>query len=383
MPAKKKEKVSKGVAVSSASDNTGLSVEVLKQLASYGVIPRVEHDKVPKGHTGSLRLDWVMGGGIPKKRLTTLTGKRKTGKTTLATIICREEINRGGKVAYIDTENKFNADWAASLGVDLSRFVMLPVRTGEQLINTMKFLLTQDVFDGYVIDSIRGTTWDAEDSAEAEQMHMGIAGRMWNRFSRICSGPLEQSKAWMLALNGVYASMEPMSKEMIEPGGTGIPYMAALRLRTQPPIKVEGSDEITFKVKCLETQVGGRDGREGAVTVTYLGENKAIVNPLPDMSAMAKELNAVKTSGAWFYVGDGKYQGEAKFQEAMRDDPELYDYVFDAIMDKLTNEPPALSHEDLLEEPLTQEELDLFDEDALTQIEYDEIDEEAGDNMYL
>src|SRR5436190_14285478 len=238
MPAKKKEKVSKSVEVSDISGATGLSAEVLKQLASYGVIPRIEHDKVPKGHTGSLRLNWVMGGSITKKRLTTLTGKRKTGKTTLATIIAREEINRGGKVAYFDMENKFNADWATGLGVDLSQFVMMPVRTGEQLINTMKFLLTQDVFDGYVIDSIRGTTWDAEDNADAEQMHMGIAGRMWNRFSRICSAPLEQSKAWILALNGVYASMEPMSKEMIETGGTGIPYMAALRLRTQPPIKI-------------------------------------------------------------------------------------------------------------------------------------------------
>ena len=390
--AKNKDVKSKEVAVNK-KDNTGLPIDLLKTLAKFGVVPRVDHDHVKMQDTSSPRLNWLMGGGIPVGRVTTLSGKRKTGKSTIATIISAATLEQfpDGYVFYFDTENKFDIAWAESLGVDMSRFIFCPIETGEQLINALcgtvdsPGILAFPGLRGLVIDSIRGTKWDAEANATAEQQQFGVGGKMWNKFARMTSSRIKASDAWVLILNGVYKTMDANSHEMIEPGGEGVPFMASLRMRTKP-LEVLPDAGVKINLKCLESQVGRNSAREGTIVVNFVG-NKAVVNPLPEMSALAKDLEAIEMSGSWYKVGDEKWNGATEFEKAMADDPELFDHVYDAVMAKMNPDytPPARTYEEFLGEdhadlPLDTEEASTLnaDEDGVIVSELLEITTEES-----
>jgi recombination protein RecA len=384
---KNKDIVSKEIEITPQAKSVGLPADLLKTLAGYGVVPRIEHDKVEMCDTGSLRLNWIMGGGIPRNRVTTLAGVEKSGKTTTATIISRAEIDRGGLVAYFDTENKFNSEWAEELGVDLSRFVFMQVFTGEQLINAIIPILESKVFSGIVIDSVRGTMWDAEDQADAEAQQMGVSGKMWGKFARKVGPRIKTSGAWVLVLNGLYDSMKPGSHEQIEPGGKGVPYLASLRLRTQPLVYGEAEKEITIRVRCVHSQVGRNSKREGEYTVQYVG-SKAIVNPLPDLVEMGVEYGVVNKGGAWYSIGDENWQGSLALQKAMQENPELYDHVYDSVMGKIDPNyvPPEKTHVELLGDDHEDLPLDV-DEDTGEivggEVTLDLFDEMLNDNEWV
>lgn len=349
---KNKDIVSKAVSVNK-KDNTGLPIELLAKLADYGIVPRTDFDHVKMQDTGSPRLNWICGGGLPIGRVTTLSGKKKTGKTTIAVLVCAQTLVEypDDYVFYFDTENKFDVAWAESLGMDLKRFIFCPIETGEQLINALPSILSLPQCRGVVIDSIRGTKWDAEANADAEAQQMGVGGKMWNKAARKLSSPIKKSNAWVLFLNGVYKTFEANSHEMIEPGGEGIPFMAGLRLRTRPA-KVLSEQGVDITLACLESQTGRNSGREGTISVRFVG-SQAVADIIPELSALAKDLEAVEMSGSWFKVGEEKWNGAPAFETAMREDQELQDFVYDAVMAKLSPDyvPPQRTYEELLDEP--------------------------------
>lgn len=354
---KNKNLVSKAVSVNK-HDTTGLPIELLTKLADFGIVPRVDFDHVKMQDTGSPRLNWICGGGFPIGRVTTLSGKKKTGKTTIAVLACAQTLVEYPQdfVFYFDTENKFDIAWAESLGMDMTRFIFCPIETGEQLINALPSILALPNCRGVVIDSIRGTKWDAEANADAEAQQMGIGGKMWNKAARKLSSPVKKSNAWVLFLNGVYKTFDANSHEMIEPGGEGIPFMAGLRLRTRPAVVIN-EQGVNITLACLESQTGRNSGREGTISVRFVG-SQAVADIIPELSALAKDLAAIDMSGSWFKVGEEKWNGAPAFETAMREDQELQDYVYDAVMSKLSADyvPPQRTYEELLNEP--EEEVD-------------------------
>jgi recombination protein RecA len=64
-------------------------------------------------------------GGIPLGRLTIIQGPEAGGKTTLCLHLAAECQRRGGVVVYIDAEYKLDPEYAAKLGVDMNRVVIL------------------------------------------------------------------------------------------------------------------------------------------------------------------------------------------------------------------------------------------------------------------
>lgn len=85
--------------------------------------------------THSATLDAAIGrGGFPLSRIAILHGKEGSGKTTIAIHLCAEAQRLGGVAVYFDKEHKLDPDYAARLGVDLSRLVLPKTKTLEELI---------------------------------------------------------------------------------------------------------------------------------------------------------------------------------------------------------------------------------------------------------
>lgn len=71
-------------------------------------------------------IDAAIGrGGVPTGRLTIINGEEGCGKTTLALHLVAEVQRIGGVAVYLDKEYKLDPDYAANIGVDNSKLVIL------------------------------------------------------------------------------------------------------------------------------------------------------------------------------------------------------------------------------------------------------------------
>lgn len=75
--------------------------------------------------TGFPALDDVLGiGGLPKGKVTEMTGLGTSGKTTLALKFLVQAQAGGGQVGYVDQARYFDPDYAHRCGIDLSRLLV-------------------------------------------------------------------------------------------------------------------------------------------------------------------------------------------------------------------------------------------------------------------
>ena len=99
--------------------------------------------------TGIVRLDWALGGGIPRGRITEISGPMAIGKTALLRQLVTQVLQSGAWVAWIDAQRTLApAPWAA-LG---ARFVVIRPPDATRSAWTADQLLRSGVFAVVVID---------------------------------------------------------------------------------------------------------------------------------------------------------------------------------------------------------------------------------------
>ncbi len=142
----------------------------------------ISHEDPPRLSTGSLVMDWVLNGGIPRGFITQFKGAESLGKTFSALKCCAETINVGGTVLWCAAE-RFNKDWARTCGIPIpyspteisrtldsdqrdlmksyntelkggDRFSLLVGRNGNEVLQSIVEAVEHNVFDLIVLDSI-------------------------------------------------------------------------------------------------------------------------------------------------------------------------------------------------------------------------------------
>lgn len=112
--------------------------------------------------TGSVALDWAMGGGIPMGELVLFWGPPGTGKTLQAMRAIAQELDRHqDKFAiWLDTEYSFDPARAEQLGVDTSRLILIQSNTFEGAVAPLG-KIEEDIrkeknICAIVLDSVKG-----------------------------------------------------------------------------------------------------------------------------------------------------------------------------------------------------------------------------------
>lgn len=124
--------------------NDGLLLKGSSQDLTYGRIPF----NIPS-------LDTLIGGGIPRKRITILSGQSNSGKSYLASQAVVSVQKSGGLVSWIDNELSWDKEWMAECGVDNDNIAISQPTTGEETFDIIKSCM-QSGIDLIVLDSISG-----------------------------------------------------------------------------------------------------------------------------------------------------------------------------------------------------------------------------------
>lgn len=184
--------------------------------------------------TGMEPLDRLLGGGWPRGYISEVFGPFGVGKS-LILLRCMAEVQRqGGIAALIDTEVSFQPDFAAWLGVDLSRLLLSVPASGEDALEIAISLVHQGV-DLVGLDSAANIVSRTElESAAVEVAGYAPGVRLWNAgLLRLKPLLAQECKTAFVFLNQVRANMQavtPYAPQTIEPMGYRSKHDASIRL---------------------------------------------------------------------------------------------------------------------------------------------------------
>jgi recombination protein RecA len=192
-------------------------------------------------------------GGLPVGRIVELYGEEGTGKTTLALSAAASVQREGGLAIWAETEEAFNSERAATLGVDEQQLLILQPGTIEQTGQSAELALnTVPVGVGpvlFVWDSIAATP-------TAREIEEGLNGndRVGERakaLSKICRSLNRlavEKRACLMFVNQIREKIGVMfGDKYTTPGGQAVKFHSSVRLQMFSGKSVKDGDEHTGK----------------------------------------------------------------------------------------------------------------------------------------
>ncbi len=310
--------------------------------------------------TGAISLDLALGiGGIPRGRITEIYGPESSGKTTLAQHIVAEAQKMGGTAAFIDAEHAFDPVYAAGCGVNIEELLVSQPDTGEQALEICETLVRSGAVDVIIVDSVAALVPRAEIEGDMGDSLPGLQARLMSQALRKLSGAVSKSRTALVFLNQLRMKIGVMfGNPETTTGGQALKFYASVRLdiRRTETIK-SGADVIgsRAKVKVVKNKVAP----PFRVAEFDIMMNEGISRE-GNVLDVATNLEIVRKSGAFFYLGDEKIgQGRENAKNFLKANPQLTEEIVALIRAQTMSAAPvpvAVGDED------EDEEGDVFQE---------------------
>lgn len=296
--------------------------------------------------TGVLPFDWLIGGGLPRGRFIEVYGDYSTLKSYIAYKAMASVIEAGGTAAVIDTERAWDPYWAEALGMDTDRAIVTRVETGEQAIAAADIAIRNGV-DLLVWDSIAATLPMAEhEKAPTEDRQPARQALMMSRGLRRLTAA--NSRTAVLAINQTRVNVGmTFGSPVITPGGKSMPFYASQRVQLIRAGKVTydkkqyviDKDETTkvttgFKIKAVLQK--SKLSKPFSETWFLFDLADAEVDDVGWLITMGLEIGTVtRPSKTKWEISDLGFSvnGRQNFYDAVRDDQEAIDYLYQQVME--------------------------------------------------
>lgn len=279
--------------------------------------------------SGSLVLDSILGGGIPKGRLIEIYGPEASGKTSIALTVAANVQREGGTVAFIDLEQALDTRYAAKLGVDVPNMALSQPDYAEQALDIIDTLAASGVVDLIIVDSIAALVPKIELEGDMEQQTIGLVARLLSRSLKKLIGTANKNKTTIIFINQVrdqIGGFSPVGTPQTTTGGKAMKFYASQRIdvRRRQQVK-DGKDVIgnEIRLKVVKNKVS-RPFLEGLTILTFnKGINRAaeMVEVGPDYGVITKPNNRTYVETA---TGEVIAKSKADAVAAIENDPELY-----------------------------------------------------------
>jgi recombination protein RecA len=288
-------------------------------------------EDVKRISSGSSSFDWATGGGFPMGRITELYGPYSSGKTLIAMMAIVEAQKKDIPCVFIDAEMSFEKKHAESVGIDLSKLILIRSSSGEKLFDFIRKIMT-DIPQGLLIfDSVAAIVPMYEDDNETQKQTMGLAARLMSKGLRIINATNE---GWAVVfINQVREKIGVMfGNPETTTGGRALPFFASLRVNVRGGEKYEENkikvgQEVKFRVEKSKVSAPGRDG-----SFRYMyGEG---IDLYEDIISLALRLRVCDQAGAWYTFNGERFQGRTAIEERAKADPAFFESLRAALQEK-------------------------------------------------
>ena len=264
-------------------------------------------------------LDRLTAGGIAKKRLTLIYGPTNVGKSYLASQICANVLNAGGKAAWIDTELSWDSAWMKRCGIDTNKIIVGQPESGEEALESVRTLLDAS-FDVVVLDSIAGLVPHKNLDEDFSFNPMAWQARFVNSSLPKILPSLSNGGA-LVAINQVRSSIGPVALDNM-PGGLAQSFFAhaLLQVRRKGWIEDNGSKVgFDMEVRLRKTKIGGENWSSALVPFRVDGGIDILESYIRE--AIGKKL--ITQAGPWYTYKEQKYMGLNGIKKIFLDDAAL------------------------------------------------------------
>jgi recombination protein RecA len=286
--------------------------------------------------TGSISLDAALGvGGFPRGRVMEVFGPESSGKTTLALQVIAQAQAAGGTAAFIDAEHALDPTYARALGVDVDNLLVSQPDYGEQALEITNSLISSNVIDVVVVDSVAALVPKAELEGEMGDSFMGLHARLMSQAMRKLTAAVSKANACLIFINQVREKIGVVfGNPETTTGGRALKFYSSVRIEVRRIGAIKDGDQIMgnrTKIKVVKNKVAA-PFREVEVDILY-GQGISREGDLLDLGATHE---VVEKSGSWFsYAGERLGQGRENARLFLKEHTDIRDKIDTAVRQKL------------------------------------------------
>lgn len=295
--------------------------------------------------TGLLPFDILLGGGLPRGRMSEIFGGTSVLKSYVALHAMRITQRSGGVVALIDTEHTFDPVWATQIGVDTAELVLQQPRTGELGIDTAEALIGACV-DLLVIDSVAATLPQAEQNKRLfkEQVQPGrLAALMSTGLRKLTAANHKTAILWINQLRSnigiTFGSQEQ------PPGGRALPYYASIRINIKQTGRITETNKAFDGEKWVDARTVMAQKFRAYIEKSKINRphreihfmwklDEARIDTIGFLMAQALELGIAGQRGSVIDYRDITFKGKAAFRARLEDEARERQWLVTEIMEK-------------------------------------------------
>jgi recombination protein RecA len=286
--------------------------------------------------TGSISFDSALGvGGFPRGRVIEVYGPESSGKTTIALHLIAQAQAAGGSAAFIDAEHALDPTYARALGVDIDNLLLSQPDCGEQALEITNALISSNVMDVVVVDSVAALVPKAELEGEMGDSFMGLHARLMSQAMRKLTAAVSRANACLIFINQVREKIGVVfGNPETTTGGRALKFYSSVRVEVRRMGAIKDGDQVVgnrTKIKVAKNKVAA-PFREVEVDILY-GQGISREGDLLDLGAAQ---GVVEKSGSWFsYAGERLGQGRENARDFLKEHPGIRDRLDAGLRAKL------------------------------------------------
>lgn len=314
------------------------------------------HLNVETFSSGSLSLDFALGGGVPKGRIIEIYGPESSGKTTVALHMVAEVQKEGGVCAFIDAEHALDPIYARAIGVDVDNLYVVQPDCGEQGLGIAELILENGGFDLIVVDSVAALVPKKELEGEIGDANVGLHARLMSQALRKLTPRVSKSNCSMVFINQIREKVGVMyGNPETTTGGRALKFFASVRLDVRRVETIKKGEEALanhVKVKVVKNKIA--PPFKIAEFDIVFGEG---ISKKSEIAQLAVDMDIIQKKGGWYYYEEMKAHGIEEVKTLLNEDPDFMEEIVSAIKLKLNSQ-------DVFEEVVPEDE---FEEDSFEE----------------
>jgi recombination protein RecA len=399
-PAKKKTTTKKPQVGKMGQITTALSKVFKDKMGLVDLDVNARKKSHPFLPTGSIIVDWVIGGrpnengvppcpGLPKGRVVNLYGDWSSGKTTLALTTAATTIANGGRVCFVDWENAIDLRYASALGIpqDPEKFLLAQptdLETGIGIIHAMAKAGIELIIIDSVGAGVPKKLMDVKLEEIGEVGRIGLKAAIWGAYLPKLKEAISKSGSTVIGISQLRdkISTGPSGKSAGKQaeGGNAWRFYSELRIRLRPIAKDKGKVYSALENKMVDKVIGTQvrikldkikvAPNQGAEADFYIRYGTGI-DDVRSIIGIASAHNIIHKSGSWYTweraeEEDIRRQGADKLREAILDTEGAWEELYTTTLETMS----AKSMDTITpEDDAGDADLDLSELDFLTDVE--------------
>lgn len=292
----------------------------------------------PKLKTNIPSLDVAFNGGLDYGRFTTIFGPMATAKSTVCAMLIASAQADGKVATLIDSENRFDPEWARHLGVNIDELLIpeLPANvTAEKVLDLYIALADAGASDLIIIDSISALSPREEVDKTLEEGSMALTARTMSRYFRKVVATNKKHAVCGVLVGQLRSSMEKYATAI-----EGLTCGLAIRSHSHYIIstgrKLPQTSNFVTKDEgfVLAFNILKAPGMEGVRLECEFRKNEGI-DTLVDRVNLLVSNGVIGKDGASYVLNNTKYRGIRSMTEAVKESSVLQSIV-DTMMGEST-----------------------------------------------